>query len=330
MCLPSVYITRKKSTANLRLIDNLIVSPDTPTVQGDLYWLTGLYNSGSFWVEAAIDCLRAISGWLVSNVATRILIRTYKFSTANRTLPPLCTFSEPLTPFCRTLGFLRTQFEKHCSIPCKYRISSQQPRRYRRACKQNVSTYSDMTIMCYSHVLLSNKSSHRAENSHSNTICPVTDTGTHPGPMNFPKTAKDSTQRNTLTRSRNQLSSENTMKRNGVHQYSPTAAIPEITGCMRLDDVRQELKRHLRNAIRLNAYCYSGVSIWTWQDGWVGWSIIFGQSSNEEWTQISRKHLISRATANYLLGAQFIASLITDTRHNCTSTSSAGTRTVMC
>ena len=117
--------------------------------------------------------------------------------------------SEPLTPFCGTLGFRRTQFDKHCSIPCKYRISSQHPRRYPRTCKQNVSTYSDTTIMCYSHLLLSNKSCHRAENSHGKATCQVTDTGNHPGPMNFRKTAKDSKQRNTLTRNRNQLSNEN-------------------------------------------------------------------------------------------------------------------------
>jgi predicted ribonuclease YlaK len=61
-----MYITCKKSTVNLRLIDNLIVSPDTSTVHGDLCWLTGLQT------EAAIDWLRAISDWLVYNVATRI------------------------------------------------------------------------------------------------------------------------------------------------------------------------------------------------------------------------------------------------------------------
>jgi len=87
----------------------------------------------------------------------------------------------------------------------------------------------------------------------------------------------------------------------------------------------RNLKRHLPNAKRLNADCYSGVSIWPWQEEWVGWSIIFGQSSQEEWTHRSRKHLLSRATASYLLGAPFTASLITDTRHNCTSASSAGT-----
>jgi len=146
-------------------------------------------------------------------------------------------------PLCGTLGFRRTQFEIHCSIPCKYRISSQNPRRYPRTCKQNVSTYSGMTIMCYSHVLLSNKSCHRAENSHSKAICPDTDTGNHPGPMNFPKTAKDGTQTNTLTKSRNQISNDTTKKRNGVHRYPPTVTILQITGCTRLDDVRQELKK---------------------------------------------------------------------------------------
>jgi hypothetical protein len=55
-----MYITCKKSTANPKLIGNLIVSPDTLTLSmassADL-----TTESGSLWIEAAIDCLRAFS-----------------------------------------------------------------------------------------------------------------------------------------------------------------------------------------------------------------------------------------------------------------------------
>jgi len=51
--------------ANLRPINNLIVSPDTSTLwRAVLNDLTA--ESGSFWIEAAIDILRAISDWKVS------------------------------------------------------------------------------------------------------------------------------------------------------------------------------------------------------------------------------------------------------------------------
>jgi hypothetical protein len=150
--------------------------------------------------------------------------------------------SEPLTPFCGTPGFRKTQFEKHCSIPCKHRISSQHPRRYPRTCKQNVSTYSDMTIMCYSHILLNNKSCHRGENSHSKAIAQSPTQETILVPWTFLK------QRKTAHRGIRWPEIEpncqmKTPKRNGVHQCPPTAAIPEITGCMRLDDVRQKLNK---------------------------------------------------------------------------------------
>jgi hypothetical protein len=44
ICLSSIYITRKQSTASLRLMDTLRVSPDTSTVYGKLCWLTALQN----------------------------------------------------------------------------------------------------------------------------------------------------------------------------------------------------------------------------------------------------------------------------------------------
>jgi len=55
----------QKSTVNLKLVDNLIVSPDTLTLW--LALLTDLTTEpGSLWIEAAIDCLRAISDGMVS------------------------------------------------------------------------------------------------------------------------------------------------------------------------------------------------------------------------------------------------------------------------
>jgi len=59
-----MYVTCKKSTAKLKLIENLIVSPDTPTVWRAL--LNDLTKeSGSFWIEAAIDCLLDINEGMI-------------------------------------------------------------------------------------------------------------------------------------------------------------------------------------------------------------------------------------------------------------------------
>jgi hypothetical protein len=61
--LLALCVTCKKSICNLKLIDNLIVLPDTSTVYGELCWLTEL---GSFWIEAAIHCLRGICAGMIS------------------------------------------------------------------------------------------------------------------------------------------------------------------------------------------------------------------------------------------------------------------------
>jgi len=87
MCF--MYRTRTKSTANLKMIENLIIPPDTSTVYGELCWVTWL-QSGSFWIEAAVDCVLSVTEWLVSNAITRFSIRTYEFRTASKSLPPLC------------------------------------------------------------------------------------------------------------------------------------------------------------------------------------------------------------------------------------------------
>jgi hypothetical protein len=79
------------STANLKLIDNLIVSPDTSTMASWLLtWLQNQEASGQ--KQRLIVCVLSVTEWLVSIVATPILIRTYKFRTANKSLPPLCIF----------------------------------------------------------------------------------------------------------------------------------------------------------------------------------------------------------------------------------------------
>jgi len=79
--------------ANLRPINNLIVSPDTSTLwRAVLNDLTA--ELGRFWIEAAIDCLRAISDGKVSvdRRYTDFLICTYKFRTAIKTFAPLHIF----------------------------------------------------------------------------------------------------------------------------------------------------------------------------------------------------------------------------------------------
>jgi hypothetical protein len=88
-----MYSTCKNSTASLRLIDNLIVSPDTSTVNGELCWMTWLQNQeASGLKQRLIVCVISVTHWSVSNVATRILIRTKKFKTVNKTLRPLDSF----------------------------------------------------------------------------------------------------------------------------------------------------------------------------------------------------------------------------------------------
>ena len=81
-------ITFTKSTANLKPIDNLVVSPKTPTVSGELCWLTGLQNQEADGLQQRlIICLLSATERSVSNVARRISIRTYKVKTSNKTLP---------------------------------------------------------------------------------------------------------------------------------------------------------------------------------------------------------------------------------------------------
>jgi hypothetical protein len=59
-----MYGTCKKSTADFKLMANLIVSPDTSTplmaTCADL-----ITESGSFWIEAAIDTVRAVRDGMI-------------------------------------------------------------------------------------------------------------------------------------------------------------------------------------------------------------------------------------------------------------------------
>jgi len=76
-----MYNTRKKSTANLRLIDNLIVSPNTSklSMANSADWLDYKIKEASVLKQRLIVCVLSMTEWLMLNVAARILIRTYKF-----------------------------------------------------------------------------------------------------------------------------------------------------------------------------------------------------------------------------------------------------------
>jgi hypothetical protein len=103
-----MYITRKKSTANLRLIDNLIILPDTLTVYGELFWLTLLQNQETCGLKQwLIVCVLSVMKWLVLHVATQILICTNKLKTADKSLPPLFIFISwnPWHPCVKPWGF---------------------------------------------------------------------------------------------------------------------------------------------------------------------------------------------------------------------------------
>jgi hypothetical protein len=108
-----VYVICKKSTVNLKLTNELIVSPDTSTIYGELCWLTGPQNQ-----EASVQKQRlfvwvlSVTEWSVSHCFTQILIPTNQFRTANKPLLAISIFvsRSPWYP-----GFRGTQFEKHCS-----------------------------------------------------------------------------------------------------------------------------------------------------------------------------------------------------------------------
>ena len=117
ICLCFKNITCQISSVNLKMVDSLIVSSDTSTLYGELCWLTWLQNrEASGLKQRLIVCVLSVMEWLVSAVAIRILIRTYKFGTANEKYSAMThfLFSEHLTPLCGSLWLHGTYFEKHC------------------------------------------------------------------------------------------------------------------------------------------------------------------------------------------------------------------------
>jgi len=61
-------------------MDNLIVSPDTSTVYGEMRWLTWVQNQKvSGLKQRLIVCVQSVTEWLVSKIATQIIIRIYEF-----------------------------------------------------------------------------------------------------------------------------------------------------------------------------------------------------------------------------------------------------------
>jgi hypothetical protein len=87
-----MYITRTKSTVNLKIIDNMIVSPDTSTVCGQLCWLTGLQSQEASGMKQRLSACCQWRNYWCRMSPERILIRTYRFRTASKTLPPLRIF----------------------------------------------------------------------------------------------------------------------------------------------------------------------------------------------------------------------------------------------
>ena len=82
-------------------------------LSGELCWLTRLQNQeASGQKQRLFVCVLSATEWSVSNCTTRALIRTYKFMTTNRSLPPFHLFfsRRPWRP-----GLRGTQSEKHSS-----------------------------------------------------------------------------------------------------------------------------------------------------------------------------------------------------------------------
>jgi len=69
-----MHATCKKSTADLKLIDNLIVSPDTSTANGQLCWLSLQNQEDSGQKQQLIVCVLSVTEWLVSNVTTHTFL----------------------------------------------------------------------------------------------------------------------------------------------------------------------------------------------------------------------------------------------------------------
>jgi len=108
-----MWITSKNLTAKLNLIDTLIVWPDDSTL-----FMASCVNDlsaewGTFWIEAAIDCLHSVSDGMISvqcrHKNVNLNIQNYDRQN-NSSLVSTFRFSEPPT---HQWG---TQFQKHCLV----------------------------------------------------------------------------------------------------------------------------------------------------------------------------------------------------------------------
>jgi hypothetical protein len=94
--MPSfVYLLRTSYAKKYQLTSNSSITWSFRLTHQLCQWWALLADltieSGSFWIEAAIDCVLSVTEWLAPNVSTRIFIRTYKFRTPNTTVQPLRT-----------------------------------------------------------------------------------------------------------------------------------------------------------------------------------------------------------------------------------------------
>ena len=122
-----MYIICKECTTNLKLINNLIVSCETSIRLWRALLTDMTTESGSCWIETAIDCVLLVMEWLVSNVATWILIHIYKFRTTIKTVLPLHIFisRNPWKPFAesslRNTGVDVMNMDEGYIISCNFR-----------------------------------------------------------------------------------------------------------------------------------------------------------------------------------------------------------------
>lgn len=94
ICLSSMYITCK---TNRRLTSDRSISwsfrlTHRPSLASCADW-TGVQNKEAYGLkERWTVCVLSVTEWLASNVAKRIVVRTYKFRGTNKTCQPVCIF----------------------------------------------------------------------------------------------------------------------------------------------------------------------------------------------------------------------------------------------
>jgi len=91
-----MYLLCTLRVTNQRLTPNWSIIWSFPLAHRFCVWRTSLTDltteSGSFWIEAAIDCVRSVTEWLLWSVAARISVGTHNFRTASKTRTPLRIF----------------------------------------------------------------------------------------------------------------------------------------------------------------------------------------------------------------------------------------------